>query len=44
MWDDETFIDDNTLNVYMARLRKKLLSLSIMDPIQTIPTSEIFPE
>lgn len=24
LWDDQTFIDENTLNVNVARLRKKL--------------------
>lgn len=36
IWDDQTFVDDNTLNVYVTRVRKKLASLGIADAIQTI--------
>ncbi|MED4351295.1 response regulator transcription factor [Schinkia azotoformans] len=36
IWDDQVFVDDNTLNVYITRVRKKLTSLGIHDAIQTI--------
>jgi DNA-binding response OmpR family regulator len=35
LWDDECFIDDNTLTVNMNRLRKKLEEASVEDFIQT---------
>ncbi|MDQ0417196.1 OmpR family two-component system response regulator YxdJ [Croceifilum oryzae] len=36
LWDGETFIDANTLNVYMTRTRKKLQELGIPDAIETV--------
>jgi two-component system, OmpR family, response regulator YxdJ len=36
IWDDQAFVDDNTLNVYITRVRKKLATLNINDAIQTI--------
>lgn len=36
IWDDHAFVDDNTLNVYVTRVRKKMLSLKIEDALQTI--------
>ncbi|MGE8203566.1 response regulator transcription factor [Heyndrickxia sp. NPDC080065] len=36
IWDDQAFVDDNTLNVYITRVRKKLATLGIDDTIQTI--------
>jgi len=36
IWDDQAFVDDNTLNVYITRVRKKLASLHIIDALQTI--------
>lgn len=36
IWDDQAFVDDNTLNVYITRVRKKLVSLQIIDALQTI--------
>ncbi|MBD0382416.1 response regulator transcription factor [Paenibacillus sedimenti] len=36
IWDDQTFVDDNTLNVYMNRVRKKLVLLDIHDALQTV--------
>jgi two-component system, OmpR family, response regulator YxdJ len=36
IWDDHVFVDDNTLNVYVTRVRKKLLSLNIEGALQTI--------
>lgn len=35
LWDDESFIDDNTLTVNMTRLRKKLASVGLDDFIRT---------
>jgi two-component system, OmpR family, response regulator YxdJ len=36
IWDDQVFVDDNTLNVYITRVRKKLAALTIEDALQTI--------
>lgn len=36
IWDDQVFVDDNTLNVYITRVRKKLAVLGINDALQTI--------
>lgn len=36
LWDDERFVDDNTLSVNVGRLRKKLIGLGLSEPIQTI--------
>ncbi|MBA4506877.1 response regulator transcription factor [Clostridium sporogenes] len=36
IWDDTTFVDENTLNVNITRLRKKLLDLGIKDSIETV--------
>lgn len=36
IWDDELFVDDNTLNVNITRVRKKLTQLSIHDALQTV--------
>jgi two-component system, OmpR family, response regulator YxdJ len=36
IWDDQVFVDDNTLNVYITRVRKKLMSLNIEDALKTI--------
>ena len=35
LWDDERFVDDNTLSVNVGRLRK-MVSLGLDEPIQTI--------
>lgn len=35
LWEDESFIDDNTLTVNIARLRKKLASLGLCDYVST---------
>ena len=35
LWEDESFIDDNTLAVNIARLRKKLASIGLPSLIQT---------
>ncbi|MBV7508747.1 response regulator transcription factor [Bacillus sp. sid0103] len=36
IWDDQAFVDDNTLNVYVTRVRKKLAAIDIEDALQTI--------
>ncbi len=36
LWDDETFVDDNTLSVNITRLRKKLQDIGIPNSIQTV--------
>ncbi|SER58824.1 DNA-binding response regulator, OmpR family, contains REC and winged-helix (wHTH) domain [Gracilibacillus ureilyticus] len=36
LWDDQDFVDDNTLSVNMTRLRKKLADLQITEAITTI--------
>jgi len=36
IWDDQVFVDDNTLNVYITRVRKKLAILGIYHAVQTI--------
>ncbi len=35
LWDDMNFVDDNTLSVNIARLRKRLEDIGIYDAIQT---------
>lgn len=36
MWEDQHFIDDNTLNVYITRVRKKLKELGPEHAIETV--------
>lgn len=36
IWDDQAFVDDNTLNVYVTRVRKKLAAMGIQDGLQTV--------
>ncbi|MDN9012579.1 response regulator transcription factor [Brevibacillus laterosporus] len=36
LWDDQAFVDDNTLSVNITRLRKKLAELGIEDAIETV--------
>ncbi len=36
MWEDQHFIDDNTLNVYITRVRKKLKDLGLEDLVETV--------
>lgn len=36
LWDDESFVDDNTLTVNVNRLRKKLNELGLIDCIETV--------
>lgn len=36
LWDDQAFIDENTLNVNVTRLRKKLQELGIDEALETV--------
>lgn len=36
LWDDESFVDENTLNVNIARVRKKFQTLGMTDAIETV--------
>ncbi|MFS0838482.1 response regulator transcription factor [Paenibacillus sp. 1P03SA] len=36
MWEDQHFIDDNTLNVYITRVRKKLKELGCRQAVETV--------
>ncbi|HHV64353.1 MAG TPA: response regulator transcription factor [Peptococcaceae bacterium] len=36
LWDDQAFIDENTLNVNVARLRKKLQEIGINEALETV--------
>ncbi|CAG7607269.1 Response regulator protein GraR [Paenibacillus solanacearum] len=36
LWDEQHFVDDNTLNVYITRVRKKLAELGIEEAIETV--------
>lgn len=37
LWDNQSFVDDNTLSVNVSRLRKKLESIGIENIIKTVP-------
>lgn len=36
LWDDQAFVDDNTLNVNMTRVRKKLADYGVVSSIETV--------
>lgn len=36
LWDDADFVEENTLNVNIARLRKKLQELGLHDAVETV--------
>jgi len=36
LWDDETFVDENTLNVNVTRVRRKFQGLGIHDAVETV--------
>jgi len=36
LWDEHTYVDENTLNVNMTRVRKKLQELGIHDAVETV--------
>ncbi|MFZ9858001.1 MAG: winged helix-turn-helix domain-containing protein [Roseiflexaceae bacterium] len=35
LWQNDCFVDENTLSVYIARLRKKLETIHLPDYIET---------
>lgn len=36
LWDEQSYVDENTLNVNMTRVRKKLQELGIYDAVETV--------
>ncbi len=36
LWDDQQFVDDNTINVYITRVRKKLAELGVEEAVETV--------
>lgn len=36
LWDDQSFVDENTLNVNMTRVRKKLADYNVKSSIETV--------
>ncbi|WP_322907021.1 response regulator transcription factor [Paenibacillus campi] len=36
LWDDQTFVDENTLNVNITRVRKKLYELGLQQAVETV--------
>ncbi|MFD1029843.1 response regulator transcription factor [Metaplanococcus flavidus] len=36
LWDDQAFVDENTLNVNMTRVRKKLADYEVLSVIETV--------
>lgn len=36
LWDEQSYVDENTLNVNMTRVRKKLQELGIHDAVETV--------
>lgn len=36
LWDDEAFVDENTLNVNITRVRKKFQEIGIKDAVETV--------
>ena len=36
LWDDQAFVDENTLNVNMTRVRKKLQDYGMTSTIETV--------
>lgn len=36
LWDDQAFVDENTLNVNMTRVRKKLAEYGVQSAIETV--------
>lgn len=36
LWDDQTYVDENTLNVNITRVRKKFQELGITDAVETV--------
>ncbi|MFB5268718.1 response regulator transcription factor [Paenibacillus enshidis] len=36
LWDDQSYVDENTLNVNITRVRKKLQELGVEDAVETV--------
>lgn len=36
LWDDQSFVDENTLNVNITRVRKRLQEIGIVDAVETV--------
>ncbi|HSI66746.1 MAG TPA: response regulator transcription factor [Planococcus sp. (in: firmicutes)] len=36
LWDDQSFVDENTLNVNMTRIRRKLADYGVLSTIETV--------
>lgn len=36
LWDDQSFVDENTLNVNVTRVRKKLQEIGLADSLETV--------
>ncbi|TXC91797.1 response regulator transcription factor [Metabacillus litoralis] len=36
LWDEQTYVDENTLNVNITRVRKKFLELGVKDAVETV--------
>ncbi|MMZ65332.1 Response regulator protein GraR [compost metagenome] len=36
LWDDQAFVDENTLNVNITRVRKKFQELGVEDAVETV--------
>ncbi|MBM7603121.1 DNA-binding response OmpR family regulator [Metabacillus crassostreae] len=36
LWDEQTYVDENTLNVNITRVRKKFLELGVKDGVETV--------
>lgn len=36
LWDDQAFVDENTLNVNVTRVRKKLQEIGVEDAVETV--------
>lgn len=36
IWDDQSFVDENTLNVNLTRVRKKMQELGVSDAVETV--------
>ncbi len=41
LWDDQAYVDENTLNVNIARVRHKLQDIGIEDAVETVRGSRI---
>lgn len=41
LWEDESFVDDNTLTVNVVRIRKKLAEIGLSEFIKTKKAKDI---